>query len=73
MEKANARTRMSPLAKADRARPGLCERFEVFTCTKEIANAVCILKPSVPSPFPPREEYFGRLYSVMKQLTFDFS
>ncbi|KAI1110510.1 hypothetical protein F5Y14DRAFT_359943 [Nemania sp. NC0429] len=30
---------MSPLAKADRARPGLCERFEVFTCTKEIANA----------------------------------
>ncbi|KAI5863976.1 hypothetical protein GGS23DRAFT_523305 [Durotheca rogersii] len=30
---------MSPLAKADRAIPGLSERFEVFVCTKEIANA----------------------------------
>jgi lysyl-tRNA synthetase, class II len=30
---------MSPLAKASREIPGLCERFEVFVCTKEIANA----------------------------------
>ncbi|RYP18650.1 hypothetical protein DL765_003785 [Monosporascus sp. GIB2] len=30
---------MSPLAKSDRAVPGLSERFEVFVCTKEIANA----------------------------------
>jgi len=30
---------MSPLAKADRAIPGLCERFEVFVATKEICNA----------------------------------
>ncbi|KAI8627135.1 hypothetical protein F5Y19DRAFT_443423, partial [Xylariaceae sp. FL1651] len=30
---------MSPLAKSDRAIPGLSERFEVFVCTKEIANA----------------------------------
>lgn len=30
---------MSPLAKADRAIPGLCERYEAFVCTKEIVNA----------------------------------
>ncbi|KAK8868780.1 Lysyl-tRNA synthetase class II [Apiospora arundinis] len=30
---------MSPLAKSDRAIPGLCERFEAFVCTKEIVNA----------------------------------
>ncbi|TGJ77548.1 hypothetical protein E0Z10_g10723 [Xylaria hypoxylon] len=30
---------MSPLAKADRSVPGICERFEAFVCTKEIANA----------------------------------
>ncbi|KAF4127034.1 lysyl-tRNA synthetase, class II [Geosmithia morbida] len=30
---------MSPLAKQDRHNPGLCERFEVFVCTKEIINA----------------------------------
>jgi lysyl-tRNA synthetase class 2 len=30
---------MSPLAKASREIPGLCERFEVFVSTKEIANA----------------------------------
>lgn len=30
---------MSPLAKWHRDRPGLCERFEAFLCTKEICNA----------------------------------
>jgi lysyl-tRNA synthetase class 2 len=30
---------MSPLAKSDRNIPGLCERFEAFVATKEIANA----------------------------------
>jgi elongation factor P--beta-lysine ligase len=30
---------MSPLAKWHRSRPGLCERFEAFLCTKEICNA----------------------------------
>ncbi|EQL00887.1 hypothetical protein G6O67_005527 [Ophiocordyceps sinensis] len=30
---------MSPLAKTSRDTPGLCERFEVFVATKEIANA----------------------------------
>jgi lysyl-tRNA synthetase, class II len=30
---------MSPLAKYDRKRPGLTERFEAFVCKKEICNA----------------------------------
>ncbi|KZT62031.1 lysyl-tRNA synthetase [Calocera cornea HHB12733] len=30
---------MSPLAKYHRSRPGLCERFEGFMCTKEFCNA----------------------------------
>ena len=30
---------MSPLAKAHRDVPGLCERFEAFVCKKEIVNA----------------------------------
>jgi lysyl-tRNA synthetase class 2 len=38
---------MSPLAKTDRAIPGLCERFEVFVCTKEIANAYTELNDPV--------------------------
>ena len=38
---------MSPLAKYDRNTPGLCERFEVFVCTKEIANAYTELNDPV--------------------------
>ncbi|KAI0017772.1 lysyl-tRNA synthetase [Xylariomycetidae sp. FL0641] len=44
---------MSPLAKADRDIPGLCERFEVFVCTKEIANAYTELN----DPFDQRERF----------------
>ncbi|OCF38143.1 lysine-tRNA ligase [Kwoniella heveanensis CBS 569] len=44
---------MSPLAKYHRSRPGLCERFEAFMCTKEICNAYTELN----DPFDQRERF----------------
>lgn len=44
---------MSPLAKKDRAIPGLCERFEVFVATKEICNAYTELN----DPFDQRARF----------------
>src|ERR1700761_8245222 len=44
---------MSPLAKWHRSRPGLCERFEAFLCTKEICNAYTELN----DPFEQRERF----------------
>lgn len=44
---------MSPLAKKDRAKPGLCERFEVFVATKEICNAYTELN----DPFDQRARF----------------
>lgn len=44
---------MSPLAKKDRQKPGLCERFEVFVATKEIANAYTELN----DPFDQRQRF----------------
>ncbi|KAG0232003.1 lysyl-tRNA synthetase [Actinomortierella wolfii] len=44
---------MSPLAKAHRSIPGLCERFECFIATKEIANAYTELN----DPFDQRERF----------------
>ncbi|KAG2226993.1 hypothetical protein INT45_006400 [Circinella minor] len=44
---------MSPLAKKDRERPGLCERFECFVATKEICNAYTELN----DPFDQRERF----------------
>ncbi|AOA63615.1 Lysyl-tRNA synthetase [Komagataella phaffii CBS 7435] len=44
---------MSPLAKYDREIPGLCERFEVFVATKEIANAYTELN----DPFDQRSRF----------------
>ncbi|WVQ73060.1 lysine-tRNA ligase [Cryptococcus sp. DSM 104548] len=44
---------MSPLAKYHRSRPGLCERFEAFVCTKEICNAYTELN----DPFDQRERF----------------
>lgn len=41
---------MSPLAKSDRAIPGLCERFEAFVCKKEILNAYVPPTPIVKLP-----------------------
>jgi len=38
---------MSPLAKYHRAQPGLTERFELFTCKKEICNAYTELNDPV--------------------------
>ncbi|KAI9089578.1 hypothetical protein DFS34DRAFT_639076 [Phlyctochytrium arcticum] len=44
---------MSPLAKAHRTTPGLCERFECFVATKEICNAYTELN----DPFDQRERF----------------
>ncbi|KAI1744729.1 lysyl-tRNA synthetase [Xylaria scruposa] len=44
---------MSPLAKADRAVPGLTERFEAFVATKEICNAYTELN----DPFDQRARF----------------
>jgi lysyl-tRNA synthetase class 2 len=44
---------MSPLAKYHRSRPGLCERFEGFICTKEFCNAYTELN----DPFDQRERF----------------
>ncbi|WVO12467.1 lysine-tRNA ligase [Cryptococcus depauperatus] len=44
---------MSPLAKYHRSRPGLCERFEAFVCTKEICNAYTELN----DPFDQRDRF----------------
>ncbi|KAF2870679.1 lysyl-tRNA synthetase [Massariosphaeria phaeospora] len=38
---------MSPLAKPDRDTPGICERFEMFAATKELANAYTELNDPV--------------------------
>ncbi|WFD32084.1 lysine--tRNA ligase [Malassezia sp. CBS 17886] len=44
---------MSPLAKRHRSIPGLCERFEAFVATKEIANAYTELN----DPWVQRENF----------------
>ncbi|KZT22567.1 lysyl-tRNA synthetase [Neolentinus lepideus HHB14362 ss-1] len=44
---------MSPLAKWHRSRPGLCERFEGFMCTKEFCNAYTELN----DPFEQRARF----------------
>ncbi|KAI8921727.1 hypothetical protein BC831DRAFT_475918 [Entophlyctis helioformis] len=44
---------MSPLAKAHRTIPGLCERFECFVATKEICNSYTELN----DPFDQRERF----------------
>lgn len=44
---------MSPLAKAHRSKPGLCERFEAFVCKKEICNAYTELN----DPFDQRDRF----------------
>ena len=44
---------MSPLAKEHRSIPGICERFEAFVCTKEIANAYTELN----DPFEQRQRF----------------
>jgi lysyl-tRNA synthetase class 2 len=44
---------MSPLAKAHRSLPGLCERFECFVATKEICNSYTELN----DPFDQRERF----------------
>jgi lysyl-tRNA synthetase class 2 len=44
---------MSPLAKAHRSVPGLCERFEMFVATKEVCNAYTELN----DPFDQRERF----------------
>lgn len=41
------------MAKYHRSRPGLCERFEAFMCTKEICNAYTELN----DPFDQRERF----------------
>ena len=38
---------MSPLSKGDRSRPGLTERFELFVCRTEVADAYTDLNDPV--------------------------
>ncbi|GAA5836014.1 hypothetical protein JCM11251_006626 [Rhodosporidiobolus azoricus] len=48
---------MSPLAKHHRSTPGLCERFELFVATREVANAYTELN----DPFIQKENFEAQM------------